>query len=100
MARSAGGVDWYAQHFHYDPSVSRVADSSPCAGEPGFPRNSYCKRGAKEKPLVPARSDASAGGLDKKKFKEKRGKTNEEVQQRTYTDDFFNQFYANGGGIE
>ncbi len=59
--------------------------------------NSWSNKGIKT--VVEAKAEEEMFN-QKKSAKPGTAKTNEEVQQRTYTDDFFNQFYANGGGIE
>lgn len=58
--------------------------------------NSWSKKGIKT--VVEAKAEEEM--FNQKKSAKLTTKANEEVQQRTYTDDFFNQFYANGGGIE
>ena len=59
--------------------------------------NSWSNKGIKT--VVEAKAEEEMFN-QKKSAKPGTAKTNEEVQQRTYSDDFFNQFYANGGGTE
>lgn len=58
--------------------------------------NSWSNKGIKT--VVEAKAEEEM--FNQKKSAKPTVKVNDEVQQRTYSDDFFNQFYANGGGTE
>lgn len=58
--------------------------------------NNWSNKGIKT--VVEAKAEEEM--FNQKKSAKPTTKANDEVQQRTYSDDFFNKFYANGGDIE